>query len=55
MGRIWKTVLASFALCGFAAMVSAAAITVSADPDTRADGRVMMVDAQYQLATALKR
>lgn len=55
MGQIWKTALASFALCGFAAVVSAAAIAASQDHPARADGRAMMIESSYRLATALKR
>jgi hypothetical protein len=49
------TIVASLALVGFAAIVSAAALSAAAQPDRRADGREMMVEAQYQLAMALKR
>lgn len=56
MRQIWMTALASFALIGFAAAVSAAAIAVAAEhPDARLEGRAMMVDAQYQLAQRLRR
>ncbi len=61
MRQIWMTALASFALIGFAAVVSAAAIAVSAAerPDdrdgVRANGRAEMVNASYQLALALRR
>ena len=55
MTKIWTTALASFALIGFAAMVSAAAIASEAEPDSRAAGRAMMVEAQYRLAMQLKR
>jgi hypothetical protein len=56
MRQIWTTALASFALIGFAAVVSAAAIAVAAErPDARLEGRAMMVDAQYDLARTLRR
>jgi hypothetical protein len=55
MRQIWMTALASFTLCGFAAVVSATAIAAAAEHPAGADGRAMMVDAQYQLALALKR
>ena len=55
MGKFWMTVLASLALVGFTAMVSAAAISEAAQPDAHADGRQMMIDAQYQLAKTLER
>lgn len=55
MGQLWMTAVASIALVGFAAMVSAAAISAAAQPDRRADGREMMVEAEYRLAMALKR
>lgn len=55
MRQIWMTALASFFLTGFAAVVSATAIAASAErPDTRHEGRAMMVDAQYQLGIALR-
>jgi len=50
------TVVASLALTGFAAMVSAMALAVAAEqPDARAEGRAAMVQAQFQLAHDLKR
>ena len=56
MRQIWMTALASFLLIGFAAVVSATAIAVAAErPDARPAGRIMMVEAQYQLALIIKR
>lgn len=56
MRQIWTTLLASFCLLGFAAMVSAAAIAVATErPDARSEGRAMMIEAQYRLAQAIKR
>jgi hypothetical protein len=55
MREIWKIALASFCLVGFAAVVSAAAIAVAGEPDIRAEGRQMMVDAQYNLAHDMRR
>lgn len=55
MRQIWTTALASFALVGFAAVVSATAIAVAAEPDARHQGREMMVEAEYQLARTLRR
>jgi hypothetical protein len=55
MRQIWTTALASFSLVGFAAVVSATAIAVSAErPDMRPEGRAMMVDAQYHLGVSLR-
>ena len=55
MRQIWMSALASFWLLGFAAVVSASAIALSDTPDIRADGRTMMVDAQYNLARIMHR
>lgn len=55
MRHIWMTALASFFLIGFAAVVSAAAIAVAAEPDARPEGRTMMVEAQYNLAMTIGR
>lgn len=55
MLQIWMTALASFALIGFAAVVSAAAIAEASDAEARQQGREMMIEAQYQLATAMRR
>lgn len=55
MRHIWTTALASFSLIGFAAVVSATAIAVAAEPDLRPEGHRMMVEAQYQLAKAIRR
>ncbi len=55
MTRIWTTALASFLLIGFAAVVSAAAIAVAAEPDARLDGKTMMVEAEYRLAQQMRR
>ena len=56
MGKMWKTVVASFYLMGFAGITTAAAISSSAaDVEVRADGRSMMVESQYRLAVGLRR
>lgn len=56
MKQLWMTAFVSFALVGFAAVVSATAIAVAAEsPDARQEGRAMMVDAQHRLALAIKR
>lgn len=55
MRQIWTTALASFLLVGFAAVVSATAIAVTAEPDIRAQGWDMMVEAQYRLAHDIRR
>lgn len=55
MRQIWMTALASFSLVGFAAVVSATAIAVSAEgPDMRPEGRAMMVEAQYRLGISMR-
>jgi hypothetical protein len=55
MRQIWTTALASFSLAGFAAVVSATAIAVSAEhPDTRTEGRTKMVEAQYGLGISMR-
>jgi len=49
------TALASFALIGFAAVVSAAAIEAATDrADARLEGRQIMIDAQYRLGMSLR-
>ena len=55
MRQIWTIALASFALVGFAAVVSATAIAVAAEQDARPDGQAMMVDSAYRLAQTLRR
>lgn len=55
MRQIWMTALASLLLIGFAAMVSATAIAMTAQADARLQGRAMMIDAQHQLATTMRR
>ena len=51
MPQIWMTAIASFALIDFAA----AEIAEASDADVRQQGRAMMVEAQYKLATAMRR
>jgi len=55
MGQFWRTGLATFTLCSLAAVLSAAAAASSGEQEERDMGRAMMVDAQFQLALALKR
>lgn len=55
MKQIWMTALAGVLLVGFAALVSAAAITSASVPDGYTEGRARMVEAQYRLARILRR
>ncbi len=56
MNRIWSIAFASLYMIGFAAITTAAAIGAAmTDVDARSAGRVMMVDAQFDLARELRR